>query len=134
MNKFHYQKGEHPLIGRRIMLIHTSDIYTDLKKGDLGTITDVNECELWSEKFTQIGIRWNNGSNLMLILGKDKFKVLDQMKERAHGYLSWETCEERRIKMLKIAKKPCTCKGKGNCISCMMRFKLSKYDEEYETR
>lgn len=76
-NKFYYEAGSHPLIGKRIELIETNDPYTDLKKGDQGTIRDVNECELWSERFTQIGVKWDNGSNLMMVLPKDKFKVLD---------------------------------------------------------
>ena len=43
---FYNKLGQHPLIGKRIRLSFTSDSYTHLKDGDLGTVTDNNECKI----------------------------------------------------------------------------------------
>jgi hypothetical protein len=43
-NIFYNKVGQHYLIGKRIRLLYTNDPYTRLKQGDLGTITDINEC------------------------------------------------------------------------------------------
>ena len=72
-DNFYYKKSEHPLIGKRIRLSFTSDPYTSLKDGDMGTITDINEIG----GFTQVGVSWDNGSKLMLIKEKDAFDILD---------------------------------------------------------
>jgi hypothetical protein len=37
-NIFYNKIGQHPLIGKRIRLSFTSDPYTHLKDGDLGTV------------------------------------------------------------------------------------------------
>ncbi len=71
---FFTKPSEHKLIGRRIKLIHTDDQYTKLKSGDLGTITDINIDEYLY--VIQIGIKWDQGSNLMMIGGKDEFEIL----------------------------------------------------------
>jgi len=73
MNRYYSKVGEHPLIGKRIRLSFTSDPFTRLKDGDLGTVTVVNELK----DFTQIMVNWDNGSGLMLIQDRDKFEVLD---------------------------------------------------------
>jgi Domain of unknown function (DUF4314) len=70
---FYSKVGEHPLIGKRIPLSFTSDPYTHLKDGDLGTVTDINELK----EFTQIGVKWDNGLRLMLIQDKDKFEIIN---------------------------------------------------------
>ncbi len=72
-NNYYSKVGEHPLIGKRIRLSFTSDPYTTLKDGDLGTIIDINEIN----GLTQIGVNWDNGSRLMLIKEKDSFDILD---------------------------------------------------------
>jgi uncharacterized protein DUF4314 len=46
------------LIGKRIKLSFTTDHYTSLKDGDLGTVIDINEIN----GFTHIGVKWDNGS------------------------------------------------------------------------
>jgi uncharacterized protein DUF4314 len=67
---FYNKVGEHPLIGKRIRLSFSSD--TELNEGELGTVTDINESE-----FTQIGVKWDNGSKLVLIQDVDIFEILD---------------------------------------------------------
>lgn len=74
---FYNKVGEHPLIGKRIKLIHTNDKYTDLRKGDLGTVIDITESDYGNERFTQIGVNWDNGSRLMLTQDKDTFEIVD---------------------------------------------------------
>lgn len=61
------------MLGKRIKLSFTTDPYTSLKDGDLGTITDINEIN----GFTHIGVKWDNGSKLVLIKEKDAFEILD---------------------------------------------------------
>jgi len=63
------------LIGKRIRLIHTSDPYTKLKQGAKGTITGISTVDIPPKPFTQIFVKWNNGSNLALIYGEDRFEV-----------------------------------------------------------
>lgn len=67
---FYNKVGEHTLIGKRIRLSFSSD--TELNEGELGTVTDINEAE-----FTQIGVKWDNGSSLKLIQDVDIFEILD---------------------------------------------------------
>ena len=60
--------------GKRIELVHTDDPYTKLKKGDKGT------CQFL---FNNLGslvlqVKWDSGSNLGLIFGKDDFNWLDK--------------------------------------------------------
>lgn len=59
--------------GRRVELIHTSDEYTKLRKGDQGTY------EYSFINYNQLAhcINWDKGSHLYLIEGKDSFKFLD---------------------------------------------------------
>jgi len=62
--------------GRRVELIYTDDLFTLLKPGDRGTY---EWCMMitWPEKGQlQHSIKWDNGSNLMLLEGVDKFKWL----------------------------------------------------------
>ena len=72
-NNYYSKTGEHPLIGKRIRLSFTNDLYTSLKDGDTGTITDINEFN----GFTQVDVSWDNGSKLMLIKEKDAFDILE---------------------------------------------------------
>jgi len=61
------------LIGKRIKLSFTTDPYTSLKDGDLGTIIDINEIN----GLTHIGVKWDNRSKLVVIKEKDAFEILD---------------------------------------------------------
>ena len=56
--------------GRRVEFHHSSDPYTRLKKGDLGTIKyEIDNEDCWS-----VCIDWDNGSSLsMLPLEGDSF-------------------------------------------------------------
>jgi len=63
------------LIGKRIKLLHTSDPYTKLKPGDIGTVIDVHTVRL-PKPFTQIWVKWDSGSNLALIAGEDSYEVV----------------------------------------------------------
>lgn len=65
------------LIGKRIKLLHTSDSFTRLKAGDLGTVVDVDTVNLPPKPFTQVWVEWDSGSSLALIVGEDKFEVLE---------------------------------------------------------
>lgn len=60
------------LIGKRIRLIHTSDEYTDLRSGDEGTITFIDDTGT-------VFADWDNGSGLGLIEQYgDRFEVLGE--------------------------------------------------------
>jgi hypothetical protein len=61
-----------PDIVDRIRLIHTNDKYTKLKRGDLGSITDVIYLPEDYGGQAQIWVRWEAGSILALIDGQDK--------------------------------------------------------------
>jgi len=57
------------IIGKRVKLVSTEDVYTNLKPGDMGTITHVDDAGT-------IFANWDNGSGLGLIPGIDFFEVL----------------------------------------------------------
>ena len=57
------------IIGKRVKLVSTEDGYTNLKPGDMGTITHVDDAGT-------IFADWDNGSGLGLIPGIDFFEVL----------------------------------------------------------
>ena len=63
--------------GYRIILMHTDDPYTKLKSGDQGTIQCVNFSET-PDMESQIYVSWDNGSNLSLLIGKDRFSIQDE--------------------------------------------------------
>ena len=65
------------MIGRRIRLIFTDDRYTKLRSGDESTITDVTTLPKEMGGNRQIWIRWDNGSSLAMIEGKDQFEILE---------------------------------------------------------
>lgn len=60
-------------IGDRIELIQTDNPLTNLKRGDKGTVTDIIHVKsrAW---FDQIVVNWDNGSNLILLDGTDKYE------------------------------------------------------------
>jgi len=60
--------------GDMVQLIHTEDPYTQLQSGDTGRFI-----ELWSDDLPNVKrlkIAWDNGSNLSLIVGVDKFEKI----------------------------------------------------------
>ena len=58
------------LKGKRIELISTTDPYTELKPGDLGTVDFVDD-------MGTIHINWDNGSQLGLVPGEDQYKIVE---------------------------------------------------------
>ena len=56
--------------GKRIELISTSDPYTSLKPGDVGTVDFVDDTGT-------VHVIWDHGSHLGLVPGADRFKILD---------------------------------------------------------
>jgi hypothetical protein len=62
--------------GKRIKLVHTNDPYTELRPGDMGIIELVNRSESGLVE-PQVFIKWDNGSNLMLLEGLDEYEILD---------------------------------------------------------
>ena len=56
------------LAGRRVRLESTTDPYTALRPGALGTINYVRN--------DTTSIKWDSGSNLSMIDGEDRFTVL----------------------------------------------------------
>jgi hypothetical protein len=57
-------------VGDRVELIQTDDTMTDLKPGEKGTVFRIDdEQEL-------IWVNWDNGEQLALLAGLDKFKVV----------------------------------------------------------
>ena len=61
------------LVGERIKLVQTSDPYTRVRKGDLGTITrDPYE----NGGVTCIGVDWDNGSSISLVEGEDSWTTV----------------------------------------------------------
>jgi len=57
-------------IGDRVELIEMNDTWTNLKPGDKGNIfkIDDNQELIW--------VNWDNGEQLALLVGVDKFKVI----------------------------------------------------------
>lgn len=58
----------------RIELVHTSDKFTDLKTGDVGTIV-ARRSDPWGEI---VDVRWDNGSNLSLVAGEDLWRRITE--------------------------------------------------------
>ena len=67
------------LAGRRIKLKYTTDSYTKLQEGDLGTIKWERLDDLWGDDV--IGVNWDSGSTLSLIRGRDGFIILPEGEE-----------------------------------------------------
>lgn len=57
--------------GKRVELISTSDPYTNLRKGDRGTIDFVDD-------MGTLHVTWDNGSTLGLVPGEDHYKFVDE--------------------------------------------------------
>lgn len=63
------------IIGKRVMLIHTSDPYTKLAYGDEGTVTNI-DC------MGTVFVKWDNGSSLgMVTQAGDRFTIIQTKKE-----------------------------------------------------
>lgn len=70
MKEFLNESKRDEITNKRIKLIHIEDKYTNLKKGDEGTITGV-------DGIGQIMVKWDNGSTLSIIPEVDKYEIID---------------------------------------------------------
>jgi hypothetical protein len=57
-------------VGDKVKLIFINDTWTDLKPGAIGTVLKVDENQ------ELIWVDWDNGEQLALLVGVDKFKVI----------------------------------------------------------
>jgi len=57
-------------VGDKVELIETDDTMTDLKPGDKGTVFKVDEEQ------ELIWVNWDNGEQLALLEGVDKYKLV----------------------------------------------------------
>lgn len=56
--------------GRRVRLLHTSDQFTELRPGDLGTVE-------WADDIGTVHVRWDGGSGLGMVPGEDRWEFID---------------------------------------------------------
>lgn len=56
-------------VGDTVRLIHTTDPYTNLKFGDTGTVTFIDDAGT-------VFVKWDTGSNLGLIWGQDRWETI----------------------------------------------------------
>ena len=56
--------------GTRVMLIRMSDPYTNLRQGDLGTVTVVDD-------IGTVHVNWDRGSTLGVVFGEDECKRIE---------------------------------------------------------
>lgn len=60
---------EATLIGTRVRLVSTTDPYTELRNGDTGTVSFVDD-------IGTVFVDWDNGSKLGLVRGEDSWEYL----------------------------------------------------------
>lgn len=65
------QSMRNELIGKRIVLIHTSDPYTTLKPGSEGVVNFIDDAGT-------VFAKWDDGSGLGMVYGEDTYRVVDQ--------------------------------------------------------
>ena len=64
------QLKEYYTAGTRVMLIRMSDPYTNLRQGDLGTVTVVDD-------IGTIHVNWDCGSTLGVVFGEDECRRIE---------------------------------------------------------
>ena len=64
------QLKEYYTAGTRVMLIRMSDPYTDLRQGDRGTVTVVDD-------IGTIHVNWDRGSTLGIAFGEDECRRIE---------------------------------------------------------
>nr|WP_294806915.1 DUF4314 domain-containing protein [uncultured Nitrososphaera sp.] len=69
-------------VGDRVELVFTNDPYTKLKAGDRGTVKSIDFLPESMGGEPQIWIKWDSGSGLALIEGKDSYKVVNEEKSK----------------------------------------------------
>ena len=70
-----YEDYDFSQSGKKIELLETDDKFTDLKAGDKGIIELIHK---HSSIQNQIWVRWDNGSDLMLLEGKDRYVEVEE--------------------------------------------------------
>lgn len=65
------QLKEYYTAGTRVMLIRMSDPYTNLRQGDRGTVTVVDD-------IGTIHVNWDRGSTLGIVFGEDECKRIEE--------------------------------------------------------
>ncbi len=65
------QLKEYYTSGTRVMLIRMSDHYTNLRKGDTGTVTLVDD-------IGTIHVNWDRGSTLGVVFGEDECRRIEE--------------------------------------------------------
>lgn len=63
-------------IGDRIELLAMPDDPCPIPVGSQGTVETVIHVHLWSERFTQVLVKWDSGRTLSLIMPPDEVRVL----------------------------------------------------------
>ena len=67
-----YMVGDKSIkVGYRVELVYMEDTLTALKQGDQGTIFMIDETE------ELIWVNWDNGERLALLMGIDKYKIIN---------------------------------------------------------
>ena len=64
------QLKEYYTAGTRVMLIRMSDPYTDLRQGDRGTVTMVDD-------IGTVHVNWDRGSTLGIVFGEDECRRIE---------------------------------------------------------
>jgi len=64
------QLKEYYTSGTRVMLIRMSDPYTDLRQGDRGTVTMVDD-------IGTIHVNWDRGNMLGIVFGEDECRRIE---------------------------------------------------------
>ena len=57
--------------GTRVMLIRMNDLYTNLRQGDRGTVTMVDD-------IGTIHVNWDRGSTLGVVFGEDECRRIEE--------------------------------------------------------
>ncbi len=56
--------------GDRIELVYTSDVMTNLRQGDRGTVTMIDAMDT-------VHVKWDSGSTLGMVPGEDSFRIIE---------------------------------------------------------
>lgn len=63
-----------PHVGDRVALVHTTDAYTELQPGAVGTVTHIDDAGT-------VHVDWDTGATLGLIPGTDHWRALHPRRD-----------------------------------------------------